>query len=343
MVAAMAAPLAERGVAHRRADRHRLPVHRGGGREPAPSSRASSRRRSRCDRHRAARDRARATRPAARDTPFADDVPAREARGCSREGKPPEEIRDELEKLNLGRLRVASKGIDPRRRAGQATAGAKLRRGRRRGAAPRRHVHDRPGRRAARPHLHASPSCTTTCRPAAARRAWARSPPSAGRRRRARPEPRPSRRRHRRHGLPAAEGAATCRRYWANILNKVDAITEVPQERWDWRPLLRPRPARRATRSTRSGAASSTTCRSTRVRYGMPPTALPSIEPLQLLTLEVGRARRSPTPGYLDRPFDRERTSVILGASGGVGRPRAPATAAALEPAAARSARGADA
>src|SRR5262249_45224587 len=52
-------------------------------------------------------------------------------------------------------------------------------------------------------------------------------------------------------------------------------------------------------------------------RFGMPPASLPSIEPLQLLTLDVARAALADA-GYLDRPYPRQRTSVILGAGGGV-------------------------
>src|SRR5205085_9601825 len=44
----------------------------------------------------------------------------------------------------------------------------------------------------------------------------------------------------------------------------------------------------------------------------------PSIDPFQLLTLEVVNQALKDA-GYQDRPFNRERTSVILGASGGVG------------------------
>ena len=52
------------------------------------------------------------------------------------------------------------------------------------------------------------------------------------------------------------------------------------------------------------------------LRYGMPPTSLPSIEPLHLLTLEVVRAALDDA-GYADRPFPRERTAVVLGMGGG--------------------------
>ena len=52
------------------------------------------------------------------------------------------------------------------------------------------------------------------------------------------------------------------------------------------------------------------------MKYGMPPASLRSIEPAQLLTLEVVRAALEDA-GYSDRPFARERTSVIFGAGGG--------------------------
>ncbi len=48
----------------------------------------------------------------------------------------------------------------------------------------------------------------------------------------------------------------------------------------------------------------------------MPPTSVPSIEPMQLLTLEAVRAALDDA-GYRDRPFPRERTAVVLGAGGG--------------------------
>ena len=49
----------------------------------------------------------------------------------------------------------------------------------------------------------------------------------------------------------------------------------------------------------------------------MPPHALPSIEPMQLLTLEAVRAAIADA-GYGERPFMRSNTSVILGAGGGL-------------------------
>src|SRR5262249_39069871 len=53
-------------------------------------------------------------------------------------------------------------------------------------------------------------------------------------------------------------------------------------------------------------------------RYGIPPNSLRSIDPVQLLALEVVR-RALEDAGYADGDFDRENTSVIIGASGGLG------------------------
>jgi acyl transferase domain-containing protein/NAD(P)H-dependent flavin oxidoreductase YrpB (nitropropane dioxygenase family)/NAD(P)-dependent dehydrogenase (short-subunit alcohol dehydrogenase family) len=103
--------------------------------------------------------------------------------------------------------------------------------------------------------------------------------------------------------------------YWENILNKVDAITEVPKDRWDWELYYDPdRQARDKVYSKWGGFLDDVSFDP--VRYGMPPSSLPSIEPLQALTLEVVRAALQDA-GYLERPFPRERTSVIIGTGGG--------------------------
>ena len=51
-------------------------------------------------------------------------------------------------------------------------------------------------------------------------------------------------------------------------------------------------------------------------RYGIPPRSLPSIDPAQLLSLEVAR-RALEDAGYGTREFDRERTAVVFGTEGG--------------------------
>ncbi len=104
--------------------------------------------------------------------------------------------------------------------------------------------------------------------------------------------------------------------YWQNILDKVDAIVEVPADRWDWRRYFDPDPNAPDKIYSKWGGFLDKIPFDP-VRYGMPPNTLPSIEPLQLLALEAVRAALDDA-GYLDRPFARRQTGVIFGI-GGVG------------------------
>jgi acyl transferase domain-containing protein/NAD(P)H-dependent flavin oxidoreductase YrpB (nitropropane dioxygenase family)/NAD(P)-dependent dehydrogenase (short-subunit alcohol dehydrogenase family) len=110
--------------------------------------------------------------------------------------------------------------------------------------------------------------------------------------------------------------AADARRFWENILGKVDAIMEIPQHRFDWHQYYDPDPAKPDKIYSKWGGFLDDVVFDP-VRYGMPPHALPSIEPMQLLTLEAVRAAIADA-GYGDRPFIRSNTSVILGAGGGL-------------------------
>ena len=238
-------------------------------------------------------------------------VRGREAAGCAPRASPAEELRDRLERLNLGRLRIASKGVDRDPRSGSGPDGPKLVAGRSRRAVGARHVHDRPGRRAARPRRDARRAAPRRVARAAAS-CCARLP--APRPRRSRPCRRPPTSR-------SSGSAASCRArptsatFWSNILDKVDAITEVPADRWDWRRYLRPRPAARDKVYSRWGGFVDDGPFDP-LRSACRPNSLRSIEPFQLLALvdrPGGAARRR----LRHRPFARERTSVILGAGGG--------------------------
>jgi acyl transferase domain-containing protein/NAD(P)H-dependent flavin oxidoreductase YrpB (nitropropane dioxygenase family)/NAD(P)-dependent dehydrogenase (short-subunit alcohol dehydrogenase family) len=104
--------------------------------------------------------------------------------------------------------------------------------------------------------------------------------------------------------------------YWENILQRVDAITEVPADRWDWRQYYDPDPASPDKISSRWGGFLDDVVFDPMI-YGIPPSTIPSVEPLQLLTLEVVRAALADA-GYADREFDRRNTAVILGVGGGI-------------------------
>lgn len=102
--------------------------------------------------------------------------------------------------------------------------------------------------------------------------------------------------------------------YWSNIVNKVNAIREIPKERWDFTPLF----AADRQAPDRIYAKWGTFMDDIPfdpIQYGMPPKMIPSVEPLHLMALEsVRHAIRD--AGYENRPFDRERTAVTMGISG---------------------------
>lgn len=111
--------------------------------------------------------------------------------------------------------------------------------------------------------------------------------------------------------------ALTPETLWQNILQKTDAIGEVPPERFDIeRYFDADRHARDKVYSRWGGFLGDVPVDP--VKFGIPPAAVPSIDPFQLLTLEVV-SQALDDAGYAARPFNRERTSVILGASGGAG------------------------
>lgn len=106
--------------------------------------------------------------------------------------------------------------------------------------------------------------------------------------------------------------------FWANVTAGADLVTEVPAERWD--PDLYYSPA------AIDGAAGDRTPSKwggflprvpfDPLRYGIPPSSLPSIEPIQLLALETAQ-RTLADAGYGTREFDRSRTAVVFGAEAG--------------------------
>ncbi|MFH1417780.1 MAG: SDR family NAD(P)-dependent oxidoreductase [Planctomycetota bacterium] len=111
-------------------------------------------------------------------------------------------------------------------------------------------------------------------------------------------------------------GASDLDSYWHNILTCHDAIGEVPPERFDidrWYDAAGGQGNK--TNSRWGGFIDEITFNP--LRFGIPPAALKSIEPMQLLALEVvDRALRN--AGYADDNPLRDRTSVILGVGGGL-------------------------
>ena len=111
-------------------------------------------------------------------------------------------------------------------------------------------------------------------------------------------------------------GAPDLESYWWNILRKECSIREVPPERWDWRLWYDPDTGARDRCCSRWGGFLDEVLFDP-MEFGMPPNSLPSIEPLHLLTLVTVRNALKDA-GYAERPYPRERTSVIIGAGGGI-------------------------
>jgi acyl transferase domain-containing protein/NAD(P)H-dependent flavin oxidoreductase YrpB (nitropropane dioxygenase family)/short-subunit dehydrogenase len=237
-------------------------------------------------------------------TPFVNEFMAARSQLLQGE-KSAEEIRDALETLNLGRLRIASKGL--------------LRDGRGELMAVDCHEQRASGmymigqaatvssrvRTIASLHEDVSLGAAEIVRAAAAR-----VPPSKA------AVARPSDIAIIGIGtlLP---GADSPQQYWKNILEKRNAIVEIPRERWDWRLYFdADRRARDRIYAKWGGFIDEVPFDPT--HFGIPPNSMRSIDPLQLLALEVVR-KALVDAGYPDGGPDREQTSVILGAGGGLG------------------------
>ncbi|HZM41139.1 MAG TPA: beta-ketoacyl synthase N-terminal-like domain-containing protein, partial [Acidimicrobiales bacterium] len=115
-------------------------------------------------------------------------------------------------------------------------------------------------------------------------------------------------------------GATDLEEFWRNIVAGINSITEVPPDRWDVGRYFDPA-WDHATATQRSGSASRwggflPDIAFDALAYGIPPASLAAIEPTQLLSLKVA-ADALADAGYAERPFDRQRTSVIFGAEGG--------------------------
>jgi acyl transferase domain-containing protein/NAD(P)H-dependent flavin oxidoreductase YrpB (nitropropane dioxygenase family)/NAD(P)-dependent dehydrogenase (short-subunit alcohol dehydrogenase family) len=237
------------------------------------------------------------------DTVFADQFAA-EKRRLEAAGLPAQDVWAQLEQLNLGRLRIAAKGLrrdgaqiveidaDAQQREGMYMIGqvAALRRG----TCTVAELHKDVGERGAEIVAAAAE--------------------------RYQPDDEHSR------GTDIAivgiaaifPGAPDTEAFWSNIVAGKNAVREVPPERWDVATYYDPA-------ATGAAAGRKTPCKwggflddipFDPLAYGIPPKSLAAIEPVQLLSLEIAR-RALADAGYADRPFDREHTAVIFGAEAG--------------------------
>lgn len=102
--------------------------------------------------------------------------------------------------------------------------------------------------------------------------------------------------------------------FWQNILNKVDSIDEVPETHFNWKNYYDKDPlARDKCVSKWGGFIADVIFDPT--PYGIPPSSLDAIDPMQVLILEATRSALFDA-GYNQRRFAREKTSVILANAG---------------------------
>ncbi|WP_345142325.1 beta-ketoacyl synthase N-terminal-like domain-containing protein, partial [Dactylosporangium darangshiense] len=108
--------------------------------------------------------------------------------------------------------------------------------------------------------------------------------------------------------------------FWQTILGGRDAVTEVPAERWDadtyYAPEVEPGQTGRISVSKWGGFIAPVPFDA--IGYGIPPAALASIDPAQLLALEASRQALADAGYHHGSPaVDHSRTGVVFGAEAG--------------------------
>ncbi|MEV8512188.1 SDR family NAD(P)-dependent oxidoreductase [Dactylosporangium sp. NPDC051484] len=115
-------------------------------------------------------------------------------------------------------------------------------------------------------------------------------------------------------------GAPDLASFWQTILDGRDAITEVPAQRWSadtyYAPQVEPGQTGRISVSKWGGFIEPVPFDA--IGYGIPPAALASIDPAQLLALEAARRALADAGYHHDSPgADHARTGVVFGAEAG--------------------------
>ncbi|MDD5581174.1 MAG: SDR family NAD(P)-dependent oxidoreductase [Methylobacter sp.] len=108
--------------------------------------------------------------------------------------------------------------------------------------------------------------------------------------------------------------AADLRTYWQNIVNRVDAIREVSDDRWRPADFFDPKRGAPDKVNSKWGGFLDDFQFDPGI-YGIAPASLSSIEPMQLLALEVSRLALEDA-GFNHHPFPRERTATIFAQGG---------------------------
>ncbi|WP_034994528.1 type I polyketide synthase [Beijerinckia mobilis] len=109
-------------------------------------------------------------------------------------------------------------------------------------------------------------------------------------------------------------GSSDLRTYWTNIMQSVDSIREVPEDRWRVKDFYDPKRGLKDKIYSRWGGFLDDIAFDPTL-YGIPPASLYSIDPMQILALHVaGKALED--AGFDRLPKTRERTATIFAVSG---------------------------
>lgn len=112
-------------------------------------------------------------------------------------------------------------------------------------------------------------------------------------------------------------GAPDLAAYWRNLVSGVDAITEVPPERWDADEYYAPGAEPRADRVyCKRGGFVDELAELDVTEFGIMPAAVPATEPDQLIALRVAAQALADAGGADRLPADRHRVGVVLGRGG---------------------------
>ncbi|VFA41501.1 type I polyketide synthase [Chryseobacterium indologenes] len=110
-------------------------------------------------------------------------------------------------------------------------------------------------------------------------------------------------------------GAKNLEEYWRNIILGKDSVTEVPDERWNKDLYYHPESDGPDVSHSKWGGFLPKIDFDP-LTFGIPPQSLAAIEPTQLLTLLVAK-RAMEDAGYGEKHINRDNISVIIGAEGG--------------------------
>ncbi|WP_440900201.1 beta-ketoacyl synthase N-terminal-like domain-containing protein, partial [Actinosynnema sp.] len=223
----------------------------------------------------------------------------------ARDGVPDREAWERLERFNVGRLRVASKGVE---RVGDELRDVDHERQAAEGMFMAGEVSVLRSATTTIADLHADVTAGS-----AAHLARREEEVRAAAPRRTAPEPKPLRVAV--VGMACMfPGAPDLPSFWANVLAGRDSVTEVPPERWD--PELYYDPDGDGERTPSKWGGFLPPIGFDPLAYGIPPASLGAIEPVQLLALEASR-RALLDAGYPHASTDHSRTSVVFGAESG--------------------------